>query len=777
MSQMFLNVVSTFKGDGIQQANRQLSTFGKQTSSFGSILGKAATALASFGLAAKAIQFSRESITAARDLERNLFALDTIFTDLAPGMRQFAIDAENLGLSQSKAAKASTFIGSVLKQSGFAMEDVAKETKNLVELGTDLAALYGYDVQEALLGMTALFRGEYDPIEKFGVAMKQAEINAELAARGQNNLEGAARRNAEQTVRLELLYQRANDAMGAFTAQSGSLYTEQKKLGATFENLQAQLGTALLPAIVGVNEELRLMLKEATPGLIEIFEALADGLEALLGIFRDAMDPTTDLGESFAALGIQFNSLWNTLFGRDFNIAQIFEAGAYALGIFIDLIHDLLLFVENTTIGFQVMGEQIGLLLSGKFQELLEFDAAGEIRKRIDFKDTINTNQLALSQYKAEWEKTRSLELNKHTTEIQKTADAWERALRAKFNYTRPSGLPGSPDAIERWLANQGGAIPPGGLGGTGGTGGSGSGGTGGSGGGSSAVVKEVLSPIQQLNKTLTLSRKQAEKQSDLLGKGLAQGVVDNILSMSKPVKAANDIIKGLTKKNGELSKKGVKEVARLNSEYAAGIEQVNQRAAAAAQAANAAAEEARRQAEELRRAEEARIEGLNQLYANFLDTIKGTFAGIRNAIQGAFDITGLGGSTNAIIRNMNKLLAKMKSFSANVKSLATMGLDPALLQQVIQAGPVAGSRLAAALVSGGAGALASINAGFGQVGSLASEIAETGVRSLFDTQAQQNQYNITVTGGVGSGATIGKAIVDAIKDYERTSGAVWQGA
>jgi hypothetical protein len=125
----------------------------------------------------------------------------------------------------------------------------------------------------------------------------------------------------------------------------------------------------------------------------------------------------------------------------------------------------------------------------------------------------------------------------------------------------------------------------------------------------------------------------------------------------------------------------------------------------------------------------------------------------------------------------MNKLLAKMKSFSANVKSLATMGLDPALLQQVIQAGPVAGSRLAAALVAGGAGALGEISAGFMQAGSLASEIATTGVQSLFDTQKQQNVYNITVTGGVGSGSTIGKAIVDAIKDYERTSGAVWQGA
>jgi hypothetical protein len=759
MSQMFLNVVSTFKGDGIQQATRQLGAFGKQTSSFGAILGKVGGALASFGLAAKSIQFSRESITAARDLERNLFALDKIFTDLAPGMRQFTIDAENLGLSQSKAAKASTFIGSVLKQSGFAMEDVAKETKNLVELGTDLAALYGYDVQEALLGMTALFRGEYDPIEKFGVAMKQAEINAELAARGQDKLEGAARRNAEQTVRLELLYERAADAMGAFTAQSGSLYTEQKKLGATFENMQAQLGTALLPAIVGVNEQLREMLVEATPGLIEIFNALAEGLETLVGIFRDAMDPTTDLGESFAALGIQFNSLYKTIFGEDFNLSRIFEAGAVGLGIFIDLIHDLMRFIELVVIHLQVAGQAI----NDFFTNPVKFN---------------NTNYVAIrEELIAIADGAKAIRMNAATATdgIKAMRESAERADEAKLDRLKEAingvGVSARYSANEiRRMREQAGlpALAPviatvvtGGTGGTGTTGGG-------------KAVAPIISGLEAITNTMVFEGKKADKQAELLGQGLSQGLVNQILSSSKPIITANQTIKSTTTKAGNVAKK---EVEKLNALFDGQISQVNQRAAEAAQAANAAAQEAQRQAEELRRAEEARIEGLNQLYRNFLDTIKGTFAGIRNAIQGAFDITGLGGSTNAIIRNMNKLLAKMKSFSENVKSLATMGLDPALLQQVIQAGPVAGSRLAAALVSGGAGALASINAGFGQVGSLASEIAETGVRSLFDTQAQQNQYNITVTGGVGSGATIGKAIVDAIKDYERTSGAVWQGA
>jgi hypothetical protein len=77
----------------------------------------------------------------------------------------------------------------------------------------------------------------------------------------------------------------------------------------------------------------------------------------------------------------------------------------------------------------------------------------------------------------------------------------------------------------------------------------------------------------------------------------------------------------------------------------------------------------------------------------------------------------------------------------------------------------------------GGAGALSAINAGYSEFGALSSQIAETGTNALFNREAQQTVYNINVDGGVGSGSTIGKAIVDAIKAYERTSGAVWQGA
>ena len=767
MSNMFLNVVSTFKGDGLAAATRQLGAFGQASSGLGSTLGKVGAALASFGIAAKAVKFGKESIDSARDLERNLFSVNTIFDEFSPKIVQFTKDAQQLGLSQKDAAKASTFLGSVLKQSGFSMDFVTTETQKLVSLGVDLAATYGYDVQEALLGMTALFRGEYDPIEKFGVAMKQSEINAELVAQKLNHLTGAERRNAEQTIRLELLYQRAADATGAFGAQSGNLYVEQKKLQAQFENMQAQLGVDLLPVFGKLVEALVPLVDDLTPRLAQAVQDSIPVLETMVGTLADMSDESTTTGQTFGTLSTLMGNAFRLIaenLGVIVQLAAVFATARVAVVLF-----NAALKVSPMTVWMTTVGSLIGsvIIAADTFKRLRkELERAGDALT--DFQIDAIATQGALTGFNPLNNPMIKLfqEAIKLAMRLSGVLDALpkEKVVNIRLEADVRNRQLGDYLGFLTGKANEPGGISSGKNGG-------------GGGGGGGKPAAAVVSATEQLNKTLSLSKKQAEAQDKLLGTGLQQGVVNQILGMAKPVKAANDILKSVTKKNGELSKKGIAAVKNYNETFNAGIEQVNARNAEAAAAAAAAAEEADRLAKELERAEQARIDGLNQLYANFLDTIKGTFAGIRNAIQGAFDITGLGGSTNAIIRNMNKLLAKMKSFSTNVKELATMGLDPALLQQVIQAGPVAGSRLAAALVAGGAGALGDINAGFMQASSLASEIATTGVNSLFDTNRQQSVYNITVTGGVGSGSTIGKAIVDAIKDYERTSGAVWQGA
>jgi hypothetical protein len=767
MSQMFLNVVSTFKGDGLAAATRQLGQFGSVASGFGTTLGKVGAALAGFGLAAKSISFAKDAINEAKNLQQNLFALELVFEGLAPQMQEFAKNSADIGLSQAEAAKASVFLGSVLKQSGFNIIETADKTETLVKLATDLALVYQYDVSEALMGMTALFRGEYDPIEKFGVAMKQSEINAEMTAKKLNHLTGEQRRLAEQTIRYNLFMERATDSIGAFAKSSGNLAAETLKLQAEFANMQATVGTALVPTITDLVIALKPLVEQLTPRLVQVLQDAKPAIEVFNGLVKDAGDETTTTGQALAGFADLLGGAFRIIAG---NFGVLLQLTALFLGIrtAIGLANAALVIFTKNPIVASLIAIAAGTIIVADAAK--KYNKELEVANRDSAKSAEANQRLAnaltgagmAGSYAADKFGVANTELKKFAVAVD--ALPTDVVVNVKLEVdSRNKAL----NDYMRFLTGR--SVEAGG--GTTGTGGTGTG-TGTGGGAKPAAA--VLSGFEELNKAQALSVKQAEKQNELLGLKLSQGVVDQILGMAKPVKAANDVINNLTKKDGTVKKK---EVTRLNNEFKNGLQEQNRIRAEAAQAAIAQAQEAERLAEELRQAEKARIDGLNQLYANFLDTIKGTFAGIRSAIQGAFDITGLGGSTNAIIRNMNKLLAKMKSFSTNVKSLATMGLDPALLQQVIQAGPIAGSRLAAALVSGGAGALASINAGFGQVGSLASEIATTGVQSLFDTQKQQSVYNITVTGGVGSGSTIGKAIVDAIKDYERTSGAVWQGA
>jgi hypothetical protein len=95
------------------------------------------------------------------------------------------------------------------------------------------------------------------------------------------------------------------------------------------------------------------------------------------------------------------------------------------------------------------MGEAMHLFFTD-LDAFFAFDQGEELKKRIDLKDRLNGNSLAVKQYIAEWDKARELGLSGHISEIGMTADAWERAQIAANNYAR--SLSGSADSIERQL-------------------------------------------------------------------------------------------------------------------------------------------------------------------------------------------------------------------------------------------------------------------------------------------------------------------------------------
>ena len=277
---LIMPLVAVLKGSGFAQASKALRGLDGEFKNVAKAAAFAAVNFSAAGALQNVTQYIDEAIDVTQKYERNILALNQTFQAQAENMRAFTKDAEKMGISQSQAAQASVFLGSVLKQYGLESQVTAGETQKLIGLSQDLATTYGYDLQEALLAMTALFRGEYDPIEKFGVAMKQNEINALLAERGQSKLTGTMQFQAQVQARLDLLYQRSADSMGAFERATGTLYSAQQKLTAAAENQKIAFGTPFQEPIAKVTDVIAKFVTQITPAL----ESIGNGLAGAIGM-------------------------------------------------------------------------------------------------------------------------------------------------------------------------------------------------------------------------------------------------------------------------------------------------------------------------------------------------------------------------------------------------------------------------------------------------------------------------------------------------------------
>jgi len=278
---LILPIVSVFRSVGIQAARGALGGLNKDFESFAKQAGKAALAFAGVQALMSSTQFISQSVQVTQQYERNMLALNQVFQQITPQMEAFNKAAINNGISQSQAAQASVFLGSVLKQYGLDVARTGDETQRLVLLAQDLATTYGYDLQEALLAITALFRGEYDPIEKFGVAMKQSEINAYLAAKGLDDLEGSALLLEQVQARLTLLYERSADAEGAFARATDTLYASQQKLLGSIQNLQIAFGSPLQEPLAKLNDGFAVIIERLGPQFVSIAENIAVAIDMI----------------------------------------------------------------------------------------------------------------------------------------------------------------------------------------------------------------------------------------------------------------------------------------------------------------------------------------------------------------------------------------------------------------------------------------------------------------------------------------------------------------
>lgn len=291
------------------QARKELNSIAGEASTLGGKLksfGKTAGIAVGAGLAvagAAAAKFGADSVKAASDAQQSLGATETVFGKFADTVvKRSNAAADAVGLSANEYRELANVVGASLTGAGVPLKKATDLTDQLNKRAADMAATFGGTTKEAIESVSSLLRGEADPIEKYGVSIKQSDVSARLAAQGLSGLTGEAKKQAEIQARLDLLMQKTAKTQGAFGRESDTLAHQQQVLGAKFENIKAKLGTALLPILT---KAAAFVSDKVLPAFERWGSALGDKLGPVLDRVKqgvsDLMTRLQPVGDWFAA--------------------------------------------------------------------------------------------------------------------------------------------------------------------------------------------------------------------------------------------------------------------------------------------------------------------------------------------------------------------------------------------------------------------------------------------------------------------------------------------
>lgn len=236
--------------------------------------------------------FLGDGVQQASDLEQTIGGVQAVFGDAADPILKFGETADqSVGLSRNAFNSLAAPLGAMLKSAGFGMEDVTGHTLDLTTKAADLAATFGGPVEDAMQAISSLMRGETNPIERYGVAIKQSDVNMKaLAMTGKQSVNDLSPLELQQ-ARLALLFEQTADSQGQFGREADTAAGKAERLKAQQENLAAAMGEHLLPVSMKITEIKAKLAEILATKVVPLIAELAPKVGAVAEAFGNAVIP------------------------------------------------------------------------------------------------------------------------------------------------------------------------------------------------------------------------------------------------------------------------------------------------------------------------------------------------------------------------------------------------------------------------------------------------------------------------------------------------------
>ena len=197
------------------------------------------------------VGIAASSIQAASDLSQTFGAVEQVFgARAAQTLDKFAREAAtSLGQSRQEALGAAQTFGVLGRAAGLEGDQLADFAIKLSTLASDLAAFGNTTPQEAIEALGSALRGEFNPIERFGVVLNAAAVQTIALREGLAETAGEITAADQIYARFLGIVEQTAIQQGQFARESESLGAQAAIAKAQIENFRVEVGDQLLPVV------------------------------------------------------------------------------------------------------------------------------------------------------------------------------------------------------------------------------------------------------------------------------------------------------------------------------------------------------------------------------------------------------------------------------------------------------------------------------------------------------------------------------------------------
>ena len=287
-----------------QSGNSAKNAVNSVTSSFKQLASAMGVVFGFYGL----VQFGKQAVTLASDLQEAQNVVDVSFGEMKYKMEEFAkTSIETLGISKLTAKQTGSMFMSMADGMGVAKEDASDMALSLTALSADMASFFNVRQDEAKTALASVFTGETETLKRYGVVMTEVNLQEFARQKGIQKSLSAMTQQEKVMLRYQFVMNATKNAQGDFLRTQDSFANSTRNISEKYKEFQVVMGETIIvlaEAFLPVVE----MCVEVLTVLGLTLGAFVNGLNGVKAEERETVKQSASLEKGVASVGSAVSS-------------------------------------------------------------------------------------------------------------------------------------------------------------------------------------------------------------------------------------------------------------------------------------------------------------------------------------------------------------------------------------------------------------------------------------------------------------------------------------